>query len=83
MSTVRENAVLFAGDTVFAAEAECYVTIDGRRYNFMQAINVEAKVTKIKQKYLYLEKLAKETNQQDGKVLVQQPSTTILLFSAR
>lgn len=27
MSTVRENAVLFAGDTVFAAEAECYIPL--------------------------------------------------------
>lgn len=59
MSTVRENAVLFAGDTVFAAEAECYVTIDGRRYNFMQAINVEAKVTKTKTKVPILGKTGK------------------------
>lgn len=59
MSTVRENAVLFAGDTIFAAEAECYVTIDGRRYNFMQAINVEAKVTKTKTKVPILGKTGK------------------------
>ena len=31
-----------AKDTVSAALAECYVTIDGRRYLFMQAINLEA-----------------------------------------
>ena len=28
--------------------AECYVTIDGTRYNFMQAINLEAKIEKTK-----------------------------------
>ena len=32
-----------AKDTVSAALAECYVTIDGRRYLFMQAINLEAR----------------------------------------
>ena len=32
-----------AKDTVSAALAECYVTIGDKRYNFMQAINLEAK----------------------------------------
>lgn len=35
-------------DAVSAALAECYVTIDGNRYNFMQAINLEAKIEKTK-----------------------------------
>ena len=35
-------------DTVFASLAECFVTINGRRYNFMQAINLEAKFEKTK-----------------------------------
>lgn len=35
-------------DAVFAALAECYVTIDGTRYNFMQAINLEARMEKTK-----------------------------------
>lgn len=59
MPKVRENAVLFAGGTMFAAEAECYITIDGRRYNFMQAINVETKVTKTKTKVPILGKTGK------------------------
>lgn len=35
-------------DAVFAALAECYVIIDGKRYNFMQAINLEARMEKNK-----------------------------------
>ncbi len=37
-----------AWDAISSAMAECYVTIDGRRYNFMQAIDLEAKVEKKK-----------------------------------
>ncbi len=32
-----------AWDALSAGLAECYVTIDGRRYRFMQAINLEAR----------------------------------------
>ncbi len=39
---------LRARDVVSAALAECYVTIDGKRYNFMQALSVEAKFEKTK-----------------------------------
>lgn len=35
-------------DTVAAALAQCYVTIGTNRYNFMQAINLEAKFEKTK-----------------------------------
>jgi len=42
------NAKMNAKDAIFAALAECYVTIDGTRYNFMQAINLEARVNKTK-----------------------------------
>lgn len=35
-------------DAVAASMAECYVTIEGKRYNFMQAINLEAKIEKTK-----------------------------------
>lgn len=37
-----------AKDTVSAKMAECYITIDGNRYNFMSAINVEVKFEKNK-----------------------------------
>lgn len=45
---MRESGIMHAKDTVSAALAECFVTIDGRRYNFMQAINLEAKMEKVK-----------------------------------
>lgn len=45
---MNNNVVMKAKDTVFAALAECYVTIGSRRYNFMQAINLEAKFEKTK-----------------------------------
>ena len=41
-------SLMNARDAVSAAMAECYVTIDGKRYNFMQAINLEAKIEKTK-----------------------------------
>lgn len=37
-----------ARDSVSASLAECYITIEGNRYNFMQAINLEAKFEKTK-----------------------------------
>ncbi len=37
-----------ARDSVSSKLAKCYVTIDGKRYNFMQAIDVEAKIEKTK-----------------------------------
>lgn len=42
------NVTMRGKDTVFASLAECFVTIKGRRYNFMQAINLEAKFEKTK-----------------------------------
>lgn len=36
------NPIMNAKDTVSASLAECFVTIEGKRYNFMQAINLEA-----------------------------------------
>jgi len=40
--------IMHARDTVSASLAECFVTIDGNRYNFMQAINLEASFEKKK-----------------------------------
>lgn len=53
------NAIMQAKDTVFAALAECYVTINGRRYNFMQAIDLEAKIEKNKTEVPILGKTGK------------------------
>lgn len=46
-------------DAVAASLAECYVTIDGNRYNFMQAINLEATVEKNKSEVPILGKTGK------------------------
>lgn len=48
-----------AKDTLFAALAECFVTIGSRRYNFMQAINLEANFEKNKTEVLILGKTGK------------------------
>ena len=42
------NPIMYAKDTVSASLAECFVTIEGKRYNFMQAINLEASMEKTK-----------------------------------
>ena len=53
------NVTMSAKDTLFAALAECFVTIGKRRYNFMQAINVEAKFEKTKTEVPILGKTGK------------------------
>lgn len=51
--------VMKAGDTVSAALAECFVTLEGQRYNLMQAIKLEATVKKNKTKVPILGKTGK------------------------
>lgn len=53
------NVVMKAKDTIFAALAECFITIGTRRYNFMQAINLEAKFEKKKTKIPIIGKTGK------------------------
>ena len=48
-----------AKDTVFGSAASCYVTIDGVRYNFAQAISLEAKAEKNKTEVPILGKMSK------------------------
>lgn len=43
-----QNVTMTAKDTISAALAECFVTVGSRRYNLMQAINVEANFEKTK-----------------------------------
>lgn len=54
-----KNMTMKAKDAVFAALAECFVTIGTRRYNFMQAINLEAKFEKDKTEVPILGKTGK------------------------
>jgi hypothetical protein len=42
------NITMKAKDTISAKLAECFITLGGNRYNFMQAINLEAKFEKNK-----------------------------------
>lgn len=55
----KQNVTMNASDAVCASLAECFITIDGRRYNFMQAINLEASMEKIKTEVPILGKLGK------------------------
>ena len=45
---MANNVVMRGRDAVFAALAQCYVTIENRRYNFMSMIDFEAKQDKTK-----------------------------------
>ena len=45
---MAKNVIMKGKDTVSAKLAECFITIEGNRYNFMQAINFEAVFTKNK-----------------------------------
>ena len=56
---MSKNVTMKAKDALSAKEAECFVTIDGNRYNFMQAINLEAKMGKNKSEVPILGRPAK------------------------
>lgn len=53
------NTIMNAKDSLSAKLAECYVTIGNNRYNFMQAINLEATMEKNKVQVPILGKTAK------------------------
>lgn len=53
------NQIMSAKDTVSASLAECFATINGDRYNLMQAINLEAKMEKTKSEVPILGKTGK------------------------
>lgn len=53
------NNIMNAKDAVSASLAECFVTIEGNRYCFMQAINLEAKFEKSKSEVPILGKTGK------------------------
>lgn len=54
------NVVTMKGkDAISASLAECFITIDGTRYNFMQAINLEANIEKNKTEVPILGKTGK------------------------
>ena len=53
------NPIMNAKDAISASLAECFVTIEGNRYNFMQAINLEASIEKTKSEIPILGKTGK------------------------
>lgn len=53
------NPIMNARDAISASLAECFITIEGIRYNFMQAINLEASVEKTKSEVPILGKTGK------------------------
>lgn len=53
------STVMKAKDAVYASLAQCFITIKGNRYLFMQAINLEAKMNKTKTKVPILGKTGK------------------------
>ncbi len=54
-----DNPIMNAKDSVGASLAECFVIIEGNRYNFMQALNLEAKFEKTKTEVPILGKTGK------------------------
>ncbi len=47
------------GGLISGSQGECYITINGRRYNFMMLKSIEAKVEKQKEKFAVLGKTGK------------------------
>lgn len=45
-----EVQIMQARDSVSAKMAHCFITLNGKRYNFMQAIEVEINIEKVKSK---------------------------------
>lgn len=56
---MANQQIMHAKDSISASLAECFVTIEGNRYNFMQAINLEAKIDKTKTEVPILGKTGK------------------------
>ncbi len=59
MAGTEQNIVMMAKDAISASLAECYLKIEDNRYNFMQAINLEAKFEKVKTEVPILGKTGK------------------------
>lgn len=51
--------IMHAKDSICGSLAECFITIEGKRYNFMQAINIVAEIEKTKTEVPILGKTGK------------------------
>ena len=56
---MSNNNTMRAQDSISGSQAECFVTIEGKRYNFMQAISLEANIEKNKAEIPILGKTGK------------------------
>lgn len=54
-----DNPIMNGKDAVSASLAECFIILEGNRYNFMQALNLEAKFEKTKTEVPVLGKTGK------------------------
>lgn len=61
------DQLMKAMQSVSGAEAKCYVTLDGNRYNFMHAINIDAKYEKTKEEVPILGRRTKGNKAVGGK----------------
>ena len=77
------NVTMKAKDTLAAALAECFVTIGDRRYNFMQAINLEGNSRKTRLRFRSSVRLEKEIRQPVGKEPVPVRHIITPVFSGR
>lgn len=73
--------IMHAGDSVAGSLAECFVTIDDERYNFMQAINLEAKLKKQRWKFRSSGRPGAEINRPAGRGQVPRHSILPRQFS--
>lgn len=55
----KNNITMLSKDAIAASLAECFVVLQGKRYNFMQAINLEANFEKNKTEVPILGKTGK------------------------
>ena len=79
---MSNNVTMLAKDTISASLAECFVTVAGRRYNFMQAIKKQ-NLKKIRRKFRFLARLEREIKPLGGKVRVLLRFIITLVYFAR
>lgn len=75
---MADRTIMNAKDAVSASLAECFVTIGDNRYNFMQAINLEANFEKNKTEVPIWARPARAIRPPAGRVRVPPPSTITL-----
>lgn len=73
--------IMDSRDSISGSLAECFIIFKDNRYNFMQAINLEASIEKTKWRFPSWARRGREINPPGGAVPVPPPSTTIPAYS--